>query len=174
VAARATRLTAMANSQRFEFSGAFDAMLAQNRKRFDDLYPRGGSQIGKPAVQRPGSSERAIAGAAAASGGLASPPLDAQSPVVRRLNARFGGEWRYEISGQERDGDEVIVLCKLIVGKDGAVRTQFGRATISAAPIAGASGGVRFSAGAGPIRHDERDALRRAAEAALANCADLI
>ena len=33
---------------------------------------------------------------------------------------------------QQRDGDEAIVLCKLFLGKDGAVRTQFGRAKILA------------------------------------------
>ncbi len=50
---------------------------------------------------------------------------------MRRLNERFGNDWRYEIAEQQRAGDEAIVLCKLILGKDGAVRTQFGRAKIS-------------------------------------------
>ena len=64
---------------------------------------------------------------------------------MRRLNERFGNDWRYEIAEQQRDGDEAIVLCKLVLGKDGAVRTHFGRARISEGPVAGASGGVRSS-----------------------------
>ena len=100
--------------------------------------------------------------------------LDPDSPVARRLNERFGNDWRYEIAEQQRDGDEAIVLCKLILGKEGAVRTQFGRAKISQGPVVGASGDVRFKLGVAGAEQDERDAFRRAAEAALMNCVDLI
>ena len=57
----------------------------------------------------------------------------ARSGLRRRragLNERFGSDWRYEVAEQQRDGDEAIVLCKLTFGKEGAVRTQFGRAKI--------------------------------------------
>ena len=110
---------------------------------------------------------------------MAQPPkhrlcsLDPKSPAVHRLNERFGaGNWRFEIAEQQRDGDEAIVLGRLTFGKEGAVRTQFGRATVGAKAVAAASGGVKFKLGAGGDT-DERDAFRRATEAALINCADL-
>jgi hypothetical protein len=93
---------------------------------------------------------------------------------MRRLNERFGSDWRYEITEQRRESGEAIVLCKLTFGKDGAVRTQFGRAAFSYGAVTGAADGVRFSLGAGGSTADERDAFRRAAEAALMNCIELI
>jgi hypothetical protein len=66
------------------------------------------------------------------------------------------------------------VLCRLTFGKDGAVRTQFGRAAFSSGPVTGASDGVRFRLDTGGSAADERDAFRRAAEAALKNCIELI
>ena len=89
------------------------------------------------------------------------------------MNERFGNDWRYEITEQRRDGDEAIVLGKLFLGKEGAVRSQFGRAKISEGPVAGHSGGVRFKIGSAGAEQGERDAFRRATEAALMNCADL-
>ena len=100
------------------------------------------------------------------------PGLDPDSPVLRRLRDRVGNDWRFEITGRQRVGDEAIVLGKLTVGKD-AVRTQFGRAAISPAPVAGASGNVKFKLAAAG-EPDEREAFRRATEAALSNCVDLI
>ncbi len=100
--------------------------------------------------------------------------LGADSPAARRLNERFGSDWRYEVAEQTRDGDEAIVLGKLTFGRDNAVRTQFGRARISGDPVAATSGGVRFKIGGSGTEQDERDAFRRAAEAALMNCVDLI
>jgi len=93
---------------------------------------------------------------------------------VRLMNERFGSDWRYEISEQRREAGEAIVLCRLTFGKDGAVRTQFGRAALSSGPVTGASDGVRFRSDTGFSGTDERDALRRAAEAALMNCIELI
>jgi len=162
----------MTNStnSRPDLSSPFDAMLAQNKKRFDDLYVR----------RRPGE-----AFAAALTGGghgrapvagqptVASAGLDPDSPVMHQLNERFGGDWRYEITEQRRDGDEAIVLCRLIVGKEGAVRTQFGRAKIGQSSVAGASGGLRFKLGASG-EAEEDAAFRRAIEAGLINCADLL
>jgi len=160
----------MANPQRPEFSSVFDDMLEQNKKRFDDLFRGGRSQAGEPAA-----SSAAFAGLAgkdtpvtAASSGRP----DWDSPITRLLNERFGNDWRYEITEQKRAGDEAIVLCKLFLGKDGAVRTQFGRAKISDRPVAGVSGGVRFKIGREGAEQDEREAFRRATEAALMNCVE--
>ena len=66
------------------------------------------------------------------------------------------------------------MLCRLTFGKDNAVRTQFGRAKISGSPVVAASEGVRFKVGGPGSEQDVRDAFRRAAEAALMNCIDLI
>jgi len=162
----------MAETRRSEPSSLFDDMLTQSRKQFDDLY-RGGLRRGgeraadarAPAADRDSSSRPA----------KTSTLLDASSsPAVRRLNERFGSDWRYEITEQRRESGEAIVLCKLTFGKDGAARTQFGRAAFSSGAVTGAADGVRFSLGAGSSAADERDAFRRAAEAALMNCIELI
>jgi hypothetical protein len=100
--------------------------------------------------------------------------LDPQSPAVRRLNDRFGNDWRFEIVDEQRDGDEAIVMCRLVLDKEGALRTQFGRARISQGPVPGASGGMRFTLNAAGAGQNEREAFRRATEAALMNCADLV
>ena len=51
VAPRATWMSiAMANTQRPGLSSVFDDMLAQNKKRFDDLYRGGRSPAGEPAA----------------------------------------------------------------------------------------------------------------------------
>jgi len=160
----------MANTPRPELSSAFDDMLAQTRKRLDDLY-RGGQPRREPAAQaRPFVSREVTARKPHA----ASAKLEADSLAAHRLNERFGSDWRYEITEQKRDGDEAIVLCKLTFGRENAVRTQFGRARISGSPVAAASGGVRFKIGGSGTEQDLRDAFRRAAEAALLNCIDLI
>ena len=161
----------MADPQRPEFSSVFDDMLVQNRKRFDDLFRGGRAPAGEPPA---GSA--AFAGLSGKGRPIAAAPsvrADQDSAVVRLLNERFGNDWRYEISEQRRADDEVIVLCKLVLGKDGAVRTQFGRAKISEGPVGGVSGGVRFRIGSEDAEYGERDAFRRATEAALMNCADL-
>jgi hypothetical protein len=163
----------MANTQRPELSSVFDDMLTQNKKRFDDLYRGGRPSAGGSAAgpQGPvGSQATAVPSPAAA----ASAQLDPGSAAVRRLNERFGNDWRYEIADKQRDGDEAIVLCKLILGKDGAVRTQFGSAKLSKGPVSGASDGVRFRVAIAGAEQDERDAFRCATEAALMNCIDLL
>ncbi len=155
-----------------QLSSAFDDMLAQSKKRFDDLYDRERPAARKSfgvAQTRSAQSWDRLGSAAKAS----TITLDPKSPALRRLNERFGdGNWRFEIAEQQRDGDEAIVLCRLIFGKEGAVRTQFGRASIGAKPVAGASGGLKFKVGAGGDA-DERDGFRRATEAALIDCAEL-
>ncbi len=161
----------MADPHRPEFSSVFDDMLVQNKKRFDDLFRGGRAQAGEPAA-----SSAAFAGLNGKGRPIVTAPSvrpDPDSAVVRLLNERFGNDWRYEISEQRRADDEVIVLCKLVLSKDGAVRTQFGRAKISEGPVGGVSGGVRFKIGSEDAEYGERDAFRRAAEAALMNCADL-
>jgi hypothetical protein len=163
----------MAETRRPEVSSIFDDMLAQTRRQFDDLYRGGRGRAGAPAANaRPVAvPDRDWTSRAA----KPTPLLDASSsPAVRRLNERFGSDWRYEIAEQRREGDEAIVLCKLVFGNDGATRTQFGRAAFASGTVTGASGGLRFRLASGDTDQDERDAFRRAAEAALMNCIELI
>ena len=172
----------MANTQGRELSSVFDFLLAQSRKRFDDLYGRSRLTAAEPVTSAKGSAAGAPASPAPPRGEaragvsprLTLPPrLDPESAAARRLNERFGKDWRYEVIEQQRDGDEAIVLCKLFLGKEGAVRTQFGRAKISAGPVVGTSGDVRFRLDTADAEEDERNAFRLAVEAALMNCIDL-
>jgi hypothetical protein len=101
--------------------------------------------------------------------------LETSSPVIRQLNEKFGNAWRYEIRERRRVGNEAVVLCELVYGKQRTTRTQFGRATIASGPLTGESAGVRFKlAGAATGTADERAAFRHAAEAALKKCAELV
>ena len=95
-------------------------------------------------------------------------------PAVRRLNERFGSDWRYEITEQQRDGDEAIVLGRLTFGKDGAVRTQFGRASDLSEPSRRREWRRAFQVGYRLPVPTNATAFRRAAEAALMNCVELI
>jgi hypothetical protein len=163
----------MANAQRPELSSAFDDMLSKNKKSFEELY-RGGRSLAGPtgAITKPAAGWEKPA---AASPRAAVPvQLGPNSQAARLLNERLGNEWRYEVAEQKRDGDEAIVLCKLIFGKDGAVRTQFGRSKITDASVAGARAGVRYKMGDTSAAADESEAFRRATEAALMHCVELI
>src|SRR6516225_5339500 len=107
----------MAETKRSQLSSQFDDMLTQSRKQFDDLY-RGGLRRSERAAdtRSPAAADRDSSSRAA----KASIPLDASSsPAVRRMNERFGSDWRYEITEQRGEGSEAIVLCKLTFGKDG-------------------------------------------------------
>src|SRR5436189_5501105 len=110
----------MADTRRPELSSMFDSMLAQTRKQLDDLYRgqrRGGERTASPT--EPAASNRDAGARAAKPSAL----LDASSSAaVRRMNDRFGSDWRYEITEQRREASEAIVLCKLTFGTDRAVR----------------------------------------------------
>jgi hypothetical protein len=161
----------MANAPRPQLSSAFDDVLAEGRKRLDDLYRGGQPHTGMRGASTRLFDDREIA-ARGPSVALIEPGAD--SPAARLLDERFGHDWHFQITEQTRDGDDVIVLGKLTFGKDNALRTQRGRARISRSPVAGTSGGVRFEVGGFVTEQDERDAFRCAAEAALMNCIDLI
>lgn len=163
----------MADQGEANLSSVFDDMLTQSKTQLDDLYrgPHGGlSGLGKPAAAMFGGEKSTPT----VSRQTSSADAKDNSPAARRLRERFGSDWHYDIKERHRDGDEAIVLGKLTFGKGGAVRTQFGRAKIPGPAVAGASGGVAFRVGEGSSARDEQDAFRRAAEAALANCVELI
>jgi hypothetical protein len=182
VAARTTRLNidwqnpmadTPASIPRPQLSSVFDDMLAKSKRSFDDLYRGGFSRSGESLGQARPMAARTAAAARPAAGSLPS-RVDPDSAAVRWLNEHFGGDWRYEISAQKREGDEAIVLGKLTFGRENAIRTQFGRAEIAGDAVAASSGGVRFKVGGAGSEQDEHEAFRRAAEAALSNCVDLI
>ena len=162
-----------ANTPRLGMSSVFDDMLAQSKKRFDDLYRGGLSRGGESAAQEKHFAGRELTARKPETGAL-SAKIDPDSAPARWLNEHFGSNWRYEISEQKREGDEAIVLGKLTFGRENAIRTQFGRARITGNALAASSGGLRFKVGGAGSEQDERDAFRRAAEAALTNCVDLI
>ena len=145
-------------------------MLAKSKKELDALY-RGlrSGRASLPAASTATTPAGAVSPAATGRAGR----IDPKSPAVRLLNERFGSDWRYEIAEEERAGDEAIVLCRLIIGREGAVRTQFGRAKFAHSSVDGASGEMRFKLHSAAGGEDERDAFHRAAEVALMNCAEL-
>ena len=148
----------MAQIRQSRLSSALDEMLAQNKQRLDALLRGAPSAAVGTAVPRP----------------AAPPRLDpASSPAMRRLTERFGNDWRYEVAAQHREGGEAIVLLKLVIGKAGAVKTQFGRARLAGGPVEGKSGGLSFRLAGNPGDENEAEAYCRATEAALMKCAEL-
>jgi hypothetical protein len=163
----------MADQSHANLSSVFDGMLTQSKKQLDDLYrgSRGGvGGLAKTAAAIFGGEN----GVPAASRSTPPADFDDGSSAASRLRERYGSDWHYEIKERHRDGDEAIVLGKLTFGKQGGIRTQFGRAKISGAAVTGASSGVQFRIGEGGSARDEHDAFRRASEAALASCIALI
>jgi hypothetical protein len=153
----------MAAGRHSDFTSPFDEMLDHSRRQFDDLY------------SGPVSSSR-------------SPPAPESKPerhdvapqTARFLDDRYGDRWRYEIVERRREGDEVIVLCKLTVAEGGPSRTQFGRASVGGegSGVGGTAGGIAFTLGAGAAPaasgDPEQAAYQRAIAAALAKCAELL
>jgi hypothetical protein len=163
------------NTPRPQLSSVFDDMLARSKRGFDDLYRGGFSRAGEPSAPARTSARPFAARTTPAARPTALPSrVDPDSAAARWLNEHFSGNWRFEISAQKREGDEAIVLGKLTFGRDNAIRTQFGRAKIAGNAVTASSGGVRFKVGSAASEQDEGEAFRRAAEAALSNCVDLI
>ena len=169
----------MAGDRRSAASSVFDTLLDRNRQRFDELY------TGKS----PSSGRAATAPSARSAAPSGAPATDSASPVVRQLNERYGDGWSHRVVDRRRDGDEVIVLCRLSIVDGNVQKTQFGHARIGGGRIgaagggrviAGVSGGVAFSVGtAGTGAHatagnSEDDAYRRAVDDALAKCVRLL
>jgi hypothetical protein len=152
---------------RTDFTSPFDDMLDQSRRQFDDLYGGSGSSPAPSAplpsalTSRPGQE------------GVA-------QDTKRFLDDRYGDDWRCEINERRRDGDEVIVLCRLIVGDGNVSKSQFGSASVGGERpgLKGSAGGIAFALGAdaapGPGGDPEEAAYRRALAAALTKCAEML
>ncbi len=155
----------MTTRERSPSTAEFDEMLARNRRELDALYegPASAEPAPPPARRTP-------------------PPDDTESETVRTLNARYGDGWRCDVIDRRREGDEIVVLCRLTIGEDGVARTQFGGARIGGGGTrtAGRAGGVPFGFGSGgpasaasPAEAEER-AYARAVDEALARCAAML
>jgi len=177
------------------FSSAFDELLERSRRELDALSGGSGSPALSPASRTStGSSPKsfeAVAGGAAqavsarAARASASPP-ESRSPAERALDEKLGPDWRYEVLDRTREGNEIVVRCRVTVPSRGVSRTWHGSASLSgvgrggASGMTGTAGNVRFSLGTSagaqaldPIRA-EREAERQAVESALAACARLL
>jgi hypothetical protein len=98
----------------------------------------------------------------------------------------LGADWRYEVLDRTREGNELVVRCRVTAPARGVSRTWHGSAPLSSAGRGGVSGtsgtagSLRFTLGGGsaasaddPIRA-EREAERQAIESALTACARLL
>ena len=192
----------MASRQRSGLSSPFDEMMEKTRKQFDDLSggtaPRWPGKSGAaPQEAAPREAERyaprTAEPAPAPSPQQAAAPqrpgpaagFDAGSmDPAKFLDERFGGGWRHEIPDRRRDGDDVVVRCRLSIDGEDPPQAQMGRArTYAAGPaaeIAGSADGVAFSfrAGSAPSGNGaaeaEEAAYREAERAALARCVALL
>lgn len=197
----------MASRQRSGLSSPFDEMVEKTRKQFDDLSgemaPRWPGNAGAPPKTATAPQEAAPREAERYAPRTAAPPppAPAQSTAPQRpgpaagfdagsmdpakfLDDRFGGLWRHEITDRRRDGDDVVVRCRLGIDGEDSPPTQMGRARIYAAgqasEIAGSADGVAFSfrAGSAPSGNGaaeaEEAAYREAERAALARCVEML
>ena len=129
-------------------------MLEDSQRALESLYQ------GSPAAPRP-------------------VPRAPRSEAERFLDDRYGEGWRCEVSERRREGDEVLVLCKLVIPERDILRSQFGRARIGGgeAPLRGSSAGTAFTLGgdAPALRGDGIEAAYRRAEAdGLVKCVALL
>ena len=167
------------------FSSAFDEMLERSRRELDALSSGSGSPALSPTSRTTARPSASASAAARTESTRASPPA-ARSPAERALDEKLGADWRCEVLERTREGDELVVRCRVTAPARGVTRTWFGSAPLSGggrggvSGRTGTSGNVRFTLGAGagtetndPIRA-EREAEHRAVESALAACARLL
>ena len=157
------------------FASAFDDMLERSRREMDALS--GGTRVDRPGraseLARPGIPD----------GDRAETPPPARTAAVRALDEKLGPGWRREVVERIREGDEMVVRCRVHAPARGITRTVYGSASLSgAAPRAERHRGGHLLpprwrelgwAGSGAMGA-ERDAERRAVDAALAACARLL
>ena len=172
--------------QRNSMASPFDELLKQSRDSFEKLAGGTGSDQSRSTELPVEQSEQMAAEHEQLEG---VPIIEPRHQDVHQfLNDRFGNRWRHEIVERRRERNRVIVLCKLTIEDTGASKSQFGQATIESGrastktetgALAGKVTGVAFSyqpaaAGNGDGVDAEEAAYRRAADAALARCAEML
>ena len=105
---------------------SFDALIEGNRQQMDELYGQSGATPPRSVSQAAGVGEELTR----------FEDLDRQSIGEGQsavwLNKNFPDAWRYEIRDRRRQGNEVVVLCRLdLLGHD-IHKAQFGSAMIPA------------------------------------------
>ena len=159
-----------------EFSSPFDAMLDQDRKRLDQLYQG-------PADDRDSPSTRSKSSPSAPSRPrpAAVRSVRAPSDPAPILDEKYGDSWRHEVVERRRDGEDMVVSCRLTIAAHGIDLTRSGRARIgrnsSRSEIIGSADGIPFS-----FRSEDAsgadgaadDAVERAVADALAKCVTAI
>lgn len=185
----------MADTPLTGFVSAFDELLKRNRRRMQERIPKA---PGRAMTNRARGPERVFpeffvprTPAAAPSTPDPIQPLAEPRPTrtaasegERRLNERFGDGWQYEVMERSREGDEVIVLCRVTVPGKNISKEQFGRASIRLPGrrdlVRGSANGIAFAMrleserSRVPAGNPEEAAFQTAVENALARCADLI
>ena len=189
---------AMARDNLSGFSSAFDEMLERNRRELEALG--GGRRSDHRPRRRTGDgaesygagrsylSSLAEAGRDVGSNqGLTESAAERRPDSETRLDVILGPGWSYQILDRFRDGEEMIVRCRVTDANRTRSRTQYGSSTItsvssrSSPAKAGTAGGVSFGFGsqdrsagnATPSVSTERAAETKAVESALAACARL-
>ena len=177
----------MSSNRLSGFSSAFDDLLEHSRRELDALSSGSGMPALSPTPRSSSSPPAAATESVAPSAGTpnAASPSVPRSPAERALDDKLGAGWSYEILDRTREGDELVVRCRVTVPSRGVTRTWHGSAPLSGtgggtAGTSGTSGNVRFTlgTGAGAERYDplraERQAERQAIESALTACARLL
>ena len=172
------------------FSSAFDELLERSRRELDALSGGSGASALSPtwrtssgsSASSPATATRGVARGGTIRASAAAPAE--RSPAERALDEKLGADWRYEVLERTREGDELIVRCRVTAPARGVSRTWHGSAPLSggggggASGVAGTAGSVRFSLGTGTEPRGsiqaEREAERQAIEAALVACARLL
>ena len=105
----------------------------------------------------------------------------APSDPVQILDERYGDSWRHEVVERRRDGEDMVVSCRLTIAAHGIDLTRSGRARIgrksARSEIIGSADGIPFS-----FRSEDAsgadgaadDAVERAVADALAKCVTAI
>ena len=171
----------MASEPRSSLSSAFDDMLEKNWRELDDMYAAPSSG-GKRDTYRRSEAHAPTFPSSDFSMPAADSGASSQPSIVNQLNERFGGTWRYDVTERHRDGEEVVVLCKLSLPDQRVTKAQFGIARIGEAGagsnVQGSTGGVSFSlgtSGSAALTGDtENAAYDRAIEDALGKCAAML
>ncbi len=159
-----------------EFSSPFDTMLDQDRRRLDQLYqgPAGDRYSPPTRSKSPPSVPSRPRPAAGRSVG---PPSD----PAQILDEMYGDSWRHEVVERRRDGEDMVVSCRLTIAAHGIDLTRSGRARIgrnsARSEITGSADGIPFS-----FRSEDAtgadgaadDAVERAVAEALAKCVTAI
>ena len=166
----------MAADRDSEYSSPFDAILDRDRKRLDQLYRGPAGDRDSPATT-PGSSPRMPTWPRPAAGRSVRAPSD----PARVLDEKYGDGWHHEVVERRRDGEDMVVRCRLTIAAHGIDLTRSGRARIdrnSPRPeIIGSADGIPFSfrsddvTGAGGAAED---AEARAVAQALTECVTAI